>query len=81
MRTGASSIPTNGTRVKFWDKGKALEQLSGHLGLYRDQEPSEKPGGHRLSDLSDEELIERVRDRLARLGPLIEGEPKRSREG
>jgi phage terminase small subunit len=68
-------------RIKLWDKGKALEQLSRHLGLNRDQESSEKPGERRFVHLSEEELIERVRDRLARLGPLIEGEPKRSREG
>jgi phage terminase small subunit len=47
-------------RIKFWDKGKALEQLSKHLGLYRDQGPSEPPAERPLSHLRDEELIERI---------------------
>jgi hypothetical protein len=47
-------------RIKVWDKGKALEQLSPHLGLYRDQEPSEQPAERRLSHLTDEESIARI---------------------
>jgi phage terminase small subunit len=47
-------------RIRLWDKGKALEQLAKHLGLYRDQEPSEQPAERRLSHLTDEELIERI---------------------
>jgi phage terminase small subunit len=62
-------------RIKLWDKVKALEQLSEHLGLYRDQRPSEQPGGERpLSDLSDE-LYQRLLDTRVRLNRAIEHEP------
>ena len=54
-------------KIKLWDKGKALEQLSRHLGLDRDQGPSERPGDRSLSDLSDEELYQRLLDARARL--------------
>jgi phage terminase small subunit len=67
-------------KVKLWDKGKALEQLSKHLGLYRDQGPSERPSDRPLSDLSYEELTDLLLDKWARLGPLIEGEARRLRD-
>jgi phage terminase small subunit len=67
-------------KIKLWDKGKALEQLSKHLGLYRDQGLSERLGDRPPSDMSDEELIESVLDKWARLGPWIEGEARRLRE-
>jgi phage terminase small subunit len=67
-------------KIKLWDKGKALEQLSKHLGLYRDQEPSEQPRDRPLSDTSYEELTELLLDKWARLGPLIEGEARRLRD-
>jgi hypothetical protein len=53
--------------------------LAKHLGLYRDQGPSEQPGDRPLSDLSDEELIESIMDEWARWGPLIEADAKRLR--
>src|ERR671919_587981 len=55
-------------KVKLWDKGKALEQLSKHLGLYRDQGPSERPSDRPLSDMSYEELTDLLLDKWARLG-------------
>jgi phage terminase small subunit len=67
-------------KVKLWDKGKALEQLSKHLGLYRDQGPSERPSDRPLSDMSYEELTDLLLDKWARLGPLIEGEARRLRD-
>ena len=61
-------------KIKLWDKGKALEQLSKFLGLGSDQEgPSEQPRA--LSHLSDDELIERVQYLKARLEPLIVASP------
>lgn len=60
-------------RIKLWDKGKALEQLCKHLGLYRDQRPSEQPDDRPLSDLSNEELIERLLDKRALWASVIEG--------
>ena len=38
-------------KIKLWDKNRALELLSKHLGLYRDQGLGDRP----LSDMSDEE--------------------------
>jgi phage terminase small subunit len=61
-------------QIKLWDKGKALEQLSKHLGLYRDQGLSE---GDPYSEMSDEELIKLLVDQLASLGPAIEADAKR----
>jgi Terminase small subunit len=49
-------------KIELWDKGKALEQLCRHLGLFRDQEASEQPHGRPHSDLSDEELYQRLLD-------------------
>jgi phage terminase small subunit len=66
-------------KIKLWDKGKALDQLSKHLGLYRDQGPSKRSGDRPLSDMSDAELIESIMDKWARFGPLIEGEARRLR--
>jgi phage terminase small subunit len=48
--------------IKLWDKGKALEQLYNHLGLYRDRRPSERLSDRPVSDLSDEELYQRLLD-------------------
>jgi phage terminase small subunit len=67
-------------KIKLWDKGKALEQLSKHLSLYRDQGPSERPHVPALSDLSDQELAERLLEEWARCGPLIEAQARRSRD-
>jgi phage terminase small subunit len=80
-------------KIKLWDKGKALDQLRkhlglyrdqgpskrSHLGLYRDQEASKRSGDRPLSDMSDAELIESIMDKWARFGPLIEGEARRLR--
>jgi phage terminase small subunit len=43
-------------KIKLWDKGKALEQLSKHRGLYRDQGPSERPGDLALSEMSHQDV-------------------------
>jgi hypothetical protein len=67
-------------RIKLWDKGKALEQLSKHLGLYRDQGRSEPALGPALSDLTDQELAQRLLEEWARLGPAIEREARRLRD-
>jgi hypothetical protein len=47
-------------------KQRRLEQLSKRLGLYRDQEASERGRDRPLSDLSDEELYQRLSDARAR---------------
>jgi phage terminase small subunit len=47
-------------RIKLWDKGRALEQLCKHLGLYQTQEVSEQPDHRPLTDLTDEELYQRL---------------------
>jgi phage terminase small subunit len=63
------------SKLKLWDKGKALEQLCKHLALYRDQgqpeQPgspplSEQPGSPPLSDISDEGTRQPVAERLHR---------------
>jgi hypothetical protein len=36
------------------------QNIGRHLSLYRDREPSEQPAERRLSDLTDEELIQRI---------------------
>jgi phage terminase small subunit len=59
-------------KVKLWDKGKALEQLCKHLGLYQTQEVSEQPDHRPLTDLTDEELYERLLDARVRLNRAIE---------
>ena len=59
-------------KIKLWDKGKALEQLSRHLGLGREQSPSEQP--RRLTHLTDEELYQRLLDSKARLDRVVEHE-------
>jgi phage terminase small subunit len=61
-------------RIKLWDKGKALEQLSRHLGLYRDQVPSEQRHDRPLTDLTDEELYQRLLDARVRLNRAIDHE-------
>ena len=61
-------------RIKLWDKGKALEQLSRHLGLYHDQVPSEQGRDRPLTDLTDEELYQRLLDARVRLNRAIEHE-------
>jgi phage terminase small subunit len=61
-------------RIKFWDKGKALEQLSRHLGLYHDQVPSEQGHDRPLTDLTDEELYQRLLDARVRLNRAIDHE-------
>jgi phage terminase small subunit len=61
-------------KIKLWDKGKALEQLCKHLGLYRDQGSAERPVDRPLSDLSDEELCQRLLDARARVNRAIEHE-------
>jgi len=65
-------------KIKLWDKGKALEQLSKHLGLYGDQMASERPSDRPLSGLSDEELYQRLLDARARLTWAIEHEQGRA---
>jgi phage terminase small subunit len=65
-------------KIKLWDKGKALEQLWKHLCLYRDQELSEQPDHRPLSDLSDEELYQRLLDARVRLSQAIEHEQGRA---
>jgi phage terminase small subunit len=48
-------------KLRFWDKVKALELLGRHLGMFSDQ--AEETGtklGRALTDLTDEELIERL---------------------
>ena len=59
-------------KIKLWDKGKALEQLCKHLGLYRDQEGSEQPDRRLLPDLTNEQLYQRLLDARARLNRAIE---------
>ena len=61
-------------RIKLWDKGKALEQLSNHLGLYRDQGASEQARDRPLTDLTDEELYQRLLDARVRLNRAIDHE-------
>jgi phage terminase small subunit len=61
-------------RIKLWDKGKALEQLSKHLGLDRDQGPSEQVRDRPLSGLSEEELYQRLLEARARLSWAIKHE-------
>lgn len=63
-------------KIKLWDKGKALKQICKHLGLFRDQGPSEQPNDRPLSGLSDKELLESVLGKWARWGPPIEGEAR-----
>ena len=60
------------SRIKLWDKGKALEQLSKYLGLGREQGPLEQPS--RLTHLTDEELYRRLLDSKARLDRVVEHE-------
>ena len=59
-------------KIKLWDKGKALEQLCKHLGLYQNQEASEQPKRRPLTDLTDEELYQRLLDTRVRLNRAIE---------
>jgi phage terminase small subunit len=59
-------------KIKLWDKGKALEQLCKHLGLYHNQEVSERPDHHPVKDLTDEELYQRLLDFRAELDRVIE---------
>jgi phage terminase small subunit len=59
-------------KIKLWDKGKALEQLCKHLGLYQNQEISEQPDHRPLTDLTDQELYQRLLDARARLNRAIE---------
>jgi hypothetical protein len=61
-------------KIKLWDKGKALEQLSRHLGLYHDQVPSEQGRDRPLTDLTDEELYQRLLDARVRLNRAIDHE-------
>lgn len=59
-------------KIKLWDKGKALEQICKHLGLFRDQGPSEQPNDRSLSDMGDEELYQRLLHAKAELDRVIE---------
>jgi phage terminase small subunit len=59
-------------KIKLWDKNKGLELLSKHLGLYHNQQASEQPDHRPLTDLTDEELYERLLDARARLNRAIE---------
>jgi phage terminase small subunit len=63
-------------KIKLWDKGKTLEQLSRYLGLGREQRPSGQPRA--LSDLSDEELYQRLLDAKARVDRVVEREQGRA---
>ena len=65
-------------KIKLWDKGKALEQLSKHLGLYGDQQGSEQARDRPLTDLTDEELYRRLLDARVRLSQAIEHEQGRA---
>jgi phage terminase small subunit len=67
-------------RIKLWEKGKALELLCKHLGLYQNQKPSEQPEHRPVSDLTDEELCQRLLVEWARCVPLIEAEANRLRD-
>ena len=59
-------------KIKLWDKGKTLEQLSKYLGLGCGQGRSDQPRA--LSHLSDEELYRRLLDSKAKLDPVVEHE-------
>ena len=45
------------TEVKLWDKGKALDQLSRHLNLYRADQEAGAPRVVTRNDKRDEALL------------------------
>lgn len=65
--------------IKLWDKGKALEQLSKHLGLYRER-PQDRPREPLLPQMTDEEVIDRLLDHRARRTQLRDAKSEDERK-
>ena len=59
-------------KLKTYDKLGALEKLAKHLGMFVDRLEHTGPGGGPIEthELSDAELVERVRQRTARIAAL-----------
>jgi phage terminase small subunit len=48
------------TEIRLWDKPSALEKLGKHLGMFTDKLEVERKSSGALTDLTDDELWERL---------------------